>query len=411
MAREGILYALRTALRDARLSGKAVHREGLQVKTDGALQGLDLDVIPFGGSGQEGYFLILFKETLTPPAASKQADRGKKTRGRRNESEERIALLQQELTANREHMQLIIQDLESANEELQSANEEVLSSNEELQSTNEELDTAKEELQSTNEELNTVNSELHDRNNDLRQINSDLVNLLGNVQIAIVIVDGGLRIRRFTPMAQKILNLIPGDLGRPIGQIKPNVDCPELEAMIKEAIESVRAVDREVQDQAGTWYSLRVRPYQTLDNRIEGDVVALIDIDVAKCYQNALELSRDYAVAIVVAIDRPLAIVDDSLRVLRANSAFCTMFGQEMQEITHRLIYDVGDGQWDRAGLRKRLEEILPNGQGFDDFAVSFEASDGGRNNARVSARPVAAEPGKPSMIFLAVNAPVDGAE
>src|SRR5204863_504598 len=148
----------------------------------------------------------------------------KKTTERGNSEEKR---LRDELSASREYLQSIILDLEAANEELQSANEEILSSNEELQSTNEELDTAKEELQSTNEELNTVNEELHARNDELARINSDLVNLLHGVQMAIVIVAGDLRIRRFTPMAEKILNLIPSDVGRPISQIKPNIHCPD----------------------------------------------------------------------------------------------------------------------------------------------------------------------------------------
>ena len=144
-------------------------------------------------------------------------------------------------------LQSIIQDLEAANEELQSANEEILSSNEELQSTNEELDTAREELQSTNEEIITVNEELHGRNEDLARVNSDLVNLLGSVQIAIVMVDGDFRIRRFTPMAEKILNLIPTDIGRPISHIKPNIDCPisrsDPGALDKMVMQSARVQD------------------------------------------------------------------------------------------------------------------------------------------------------------------------
>src|SRR6185437_12400829 len=131
------------------------------------------------------------------------------------------------------------------NEELQSANEEILSSNEELQSTNEELDTAKEELQSTNEELNTLNEELQGRNEELSRANSDLVNLLSSVQLAVVIVSGDLRIRRFTPMAEKVLNLIPTDIGRPISDIKPNIDCPELETLIHEAIDTMTTKERE----------------------------------------------------------------------------------------------------------------------------------------------------------------------
>ena len=162
--------------------------------------------------------------------AAKPARPDPKKQSKRSEYKEveaRIALLQQELAASREYLQSIIQDLEAANEELQSANEEILSSNEELQSTNEELDTAKEELQSTNEELNTVNEELHSRNEELSLLNSDLVNLLCSVQIAIVMVTSDLRIRRFTPMAEKVLNLIPrATLGARSAISKPNIRVP-----------------------------------------------------------------------------------------------------------------------------------------------------------------------------------------
>jgi two-component system, chemotaxis family, CheB/CheR fusion protein len=285
MAKEGILFALRTALRDAKRTEKPVRREGLQVQKNGGLQSLALDVIPFGGKDEEKYFLVLFHErehgaTPAKRAESKKSDKG--VTGKRRESEERMAILQQELAANREHLQAIIQDLEAANEELQSANEEILSSNEELQSTNEELDTAKEELQSTNEELNTVNSELHSRNDELRRINSDLMNLLSNVEIAIVMVDSGMRIRRFTPMAEKLLNLIAGDVGRPINHIKPNIACTDLETLMIEATEKVQTISRDVQDHDGRWYAMRIRPYRSADNRIDGAVLTIFDIDSAK---------------------------------------------------------------------------------------------------------------------------------
>src|SRR4029450_9371595 len=181
--------------------------------------------------------------------------------------------------ASREYLQPIIQELEAANEELQSANEEVLSANEELQSTNEELDTAKEELQSTNEELNTVNDELRGRNEELSRVNADLENLLASVQIAIVIVTRDLRIRRFTPMAERILNLIPSDLGRPIGQRKRNIDCGDLEARILAVLNEVTPQEREVRDAQGNRFSLRIRPYKDLENKIDGAVLALFELD------------------------------------------------------------------------------------------------------------------------------------
>jgi two-component system CheB/CheR fusion protein len=282
MAREGILFALRSALRDAKQTDKPVRRQGVQVRTDGDVQTIELEVVPFGKPGDDKFYLILFHEGSSRPhgpVASRPAKNVKPGKtDRQRESQERVAVLRQELAANREHLQSIIQDLEAANEELQSANEEILSSNEELQSTNEELDTAKEELQSTNEELNTVNSELHSRNDELRRINSDLVNLLSNVEIAIVMVDSALRIRRFTPMAERLLNLIPGDVGRPISHIKPNILCPELEKMIVQATERVQTVNQDVKDNEGRSYSLRIRPYRSAENRIDGAVLMIFDI-------------------------------------------------------------------------------------------------------------------------------------
>ena len=155
------------------------------------------------------------QENRAEPDAENRADTG----------DGRVGDLRRELAASRDYLQSIIQELEAANEELQSANEEILSSNEELQSTNEELDTAKEELQSTNEELNTVNDELHSRNDELARVNSDLVNLLGSVDLPIVIVGNDMTIRRFTPAAERLFNLISGDVGRPIGQINSNISA------------------------------------------------------------------------------------------------------------------------------------------------------------------------------------------
>src|SRR5205823_1175760 len=151
--------------------------------------------------------------------------------------------------------------------ELRSANEEIQSSNEELQSSNEELETAKEELQSTNEELTTLNETLNHKNLELGLLNNDLNNLLASAQIPIVMLGSDLRIRRFTPMAEKVLNLIPTDVGRPIGHIKPNIKMHDLEGMLTDAIENLHIKEQDVQDHDGRWYSLRIRPYRTMDNK------------------------------------------------------------------------------------------------------------------------------------------------
>jgi two-component system CheB/CheR fusion protein len=278
LAREGLAHGLRSALQTVRKTRKTVKQSGLRIRQGAASHDIDIEVIPVVRRGHP-YYLVLFQTPTTSGNAKghKPARREKKAAPR-----SRISKLEEELSATREYLQSTIQEIEAANEELQSANEEILSSNEELQSTNEELDTAKEELQSTNEELNTVNDELHARNEELTGVNADLLNLLASVQIAIVIVARDLRVRRFTPMAERKFNLIPSDIGRPLSQISTTLQCPELPSLIIETIDTVSPVERTVQDNKGETYLLRIRPYKTPDNRIDGAVIALFDLDPAK---------------------------------------------------------------------------------------------------------------------------------
>ena len=286
-----------------------------------------------------------------------------------------VGLLERELAASREYLQSIIQELETANEELQSANEEILSSNEELQSTNEELDTAKEELQSTNEELNTLNEELHGRNEELSRVNSDLVNLLASVQIAIVIISSDLRIRRFTPMAERVLNLIPGDLDRPIGHIKPNIDCPDLEQLILESIDSVAPVEREVRDQNGRWYSLRVRPYKNVENKIDGAVLTLFDVDLPKRSEQRIRLAREYTEALMDVIDQPVVVLDAELRVQAANDTLVrTLGGASAASIVGQRLTDL-DGSLDLSALHEYLRTSPGSRSGFERLAVQLDGN------------------------------------
>ncbi len=180
--------------------------------------------------------------------------------GRAREADQ-FAVLSHELASTREQLQSIIESQEA---------------------TNEELETAKEELQSSNEELTTLNEELQNRNAELGQLADDLSNLLVGVDIPIVILGADRRIRRFTPAAEQLLNLIPADVGRPISDIKPNIDVPELDRLISEVIDKGSLVEREVQGRDGRWYSLRMRPHTTAGNRPGGVLMALMDIDVMK---------------------------------------------------------------------------------------------------------------------------------
>jgi len=345
MAREGLLFPLRAALNTARRKRRTVRREGIAVHRDGKWHNVDIEVVPLGSS-PSSQTLIVFEETPSP--AEKRPSRRTQPApalGKR-ESEERLAGLTRELAASREYMQSIIQELEAANEELQSANEEILSSNEELQSTNEELDTAKEELQSTNEELNTVNEELHSRNDELSRVNSDLLNLLSTVDITILIVGNDMRIRRFTPTAERMLNLIPGDVGRPLGQINTNLTSSDLEALARETIETFMPREIEVQDRVGRWYMLRVRPYRNVDNRIDGAVLTLIDIGAAKLYQQQIDRAREQLLQTVDLMRDPAIVIDETLHVKAANEAFYRVFGLEPSRTVGKKIGDLDHREW-----------------------------------------------------------------
>jgi two-component system, chemotaxis family, CheB/CheR fusion protein len=400
MAREGLLFGLRSAVYEARKGNSVVRREGLRIKVDGQVQVVSLEVIPLQTSPRR-HLLVLFESPGLDEARKEAARQGEAAPPRkdhegaksgRSEGSLVVRRLEEELAASREYLQSIIQDLEAANEELQSANEEILSANEELQSTNEELDTAKEELQSTNEELNTVNEELHGRNDELSRANSDLINLLGSVQIAIVMVSSDLRIRRFTPVAEKILNLIGTDVGRPISDIKPNIDCPDLEKLIGEAVDTVTIQEREVRDHHGNTYFLRIRPYKNLENRIEGAVLSLYDISASKVERDQAEIIHSYAEAMLDTVGQPLVIIDPQLRVKKVNRAFCDLFRISVLDAEGRPFHELGDGRWNSAALREALEGVAADKRRLDGFPIQIELpgrTGDGRKELVLTARPL----------------------
>jgi two-component system CheB/CheR fusion protein len=280
MLREGLLAEVRGALNRAKAENVTVVKENVRLVDPVETRHVRVEAIPFKvpPSGAR-FFLVLFEEAEAPAGRAAE-DRAERPGGEVNEQQ--VAQLQQELGALREYLQSVIEEQESTNEELKSANEEILSANEELQSTNEELQTAKEEAQSANEELATVNEELRHRNAELVRVNDDLMNLLSGVGIPIVMVGRDLRVRRFTPVAEKVFNLIPTDLGRPISDIKPGLKMDDLPELISRVIDELTPFEGQVQDKDGLWYLLRIRPYVTLDNKIDGASVVLLDIDALK---------------------------------------------------------------------------------------------------------------------------------
>jgi two-component system CheB/CheR fusion protein len=283
MARPGLLYELQSAIDEARKSNADALRPGIAVEGGGTTTLTNIRVTPFKTPAQDNTcFLIAFEPPVEAPAGtliSEQAALPPLSDDERAIKDKQIAQLKQELAATKEYLQSIIEALESTNEELQSANEEIQSGNEELQSTNEELQTSKEELESANEELHTVNEEMQHRNDLLTQLNNDLTNLLNSVNLPMVMVGPDLSVRRFTPQASKVLGLTATDVGRPINRLRLRVDVPDLEQMMLDVISDVRPMQQRAQDVEGQWYNLRLTPYRTTDNRIDGVVLNVLPVE------------------------------------------------------------------------------------------------------------------------------------
>ena len=283
MARPGLLFELQSAIEEARKTRIDAVRANVQVESNGGTTLTSLRVTPFKTPVLDTTgFLVAFElpDGGAPSAsASAEAVVSPLSDDERTQKEKQLSQLRQELAATKEYLQSIIEALESTNEELQSANEEIQSGNEELQSTNEELQTSKEELESANEELHTVNDEMQNRNELLNQLNNDLNNLLNSVFLPVVMLGPDLKVRRFTPQAGKVLGLTATDIGRPIARLRLNMQLENLEQIMLDVIVEVRPVQVRVRNQANQWCDLRVTPYRTADNRIDGVVLTLLIID------------------------------------------------------------------------------------------------------------------------------------
>ncbi|MFN6569424.1 chemotaxis protein CheB [Dendronalium sp. ChiSLP03b] len=389
MVKEDLRLELRTAIHQAKNQEMPISKESLQIRENDRIRQVKIDVIPFKPTAaQESYFLILFEDTLLLLSPALEADdrnvRGTRRKPTANEQEN--TQLKQELATTQDYLRSIIEEQQANNQDLRAANEEILSSNEELQSTNEELETAKEEIQATNEELNTINDELQRRNIESTQVSNDLQNLLSSINIPILMLGGDLRIRRFTPLAELIFNLIPTDVGRPLSDINHNLNVPDLEQQILDVINTLNLKTQEVQDQDGYWYDMRIRPYRTIDNKIDGAVVVLVDIDGLKRGAEQLRASRDYAEATVDTVRESLVVLNTNLRVVSANRSFYETFQVLPSETQQRLIFEIGNGQWNIPQLRSLLESILPSDTPFQDLEVEHDFEHG-QKTVRFNAR------------------------
>jgi two-component system, chemotaxis family, CheB/CheR fusion protein len=405
MAKEGLKLELRTAIHQAKQQELPVKKIGLHIQEGSQIKNVTIEVIPIQVRGtDERYFLVLFEDVAPvkmPNVA--QAIKIVSHNGKPASEKQEIIRLNQELESTKEYLRSIIEEQEATNQDLRAANEEILSSNEEFQSSNEELETAKEEIQATNEELNTINDELQHRNIEVMQVSSDLQNLISSTNIPILMLGSDLCIRRFTPLAQSILHLIPADVGRPLRDISPTLQLPDLEAQIREVMDTLTLKEQEVQDQNGHWYDLRIRPYKTIDNKIDGVILILVDINALKRSLVELQCSHNYTQAIVETVREALIVLDKDLRVFTANQSFYRMFQTTNAETEHHLIFELGNGQWNMPQLRMLLLDILPRHAQLQDFEVQHDFEQLGHRVMLLNARTMTQSEGGDS-ILLAIE-------
>ncbi len=378
MARPQLVANLRMMIQAAKMKGEPVKKSGLTV---GGEQGKEfsVNVFPMKTSPQskEWYFAIFFSMTPTKSLGETAAQteilgkNSKRSPAAIHSMIREIKNLKQELAELKSYQQALTVDSEATKEELTAANEEMQSTNEEFQSTNEELETAKEELQSANEELSTVNDELQIRNLELSQLTDDLINLLGTVDIPIVMVGIDGRIRRFTPKAGKLMNLIPSDVGRPFNNIKQDLHSPDLPELIAEVIDNITTKESEVQDGSGHWFRLQIRPYKTAENRIDGVVLALVDINELKRGFEERQSALEYATSIANTVELPLVVLDGKLRFLSANNAFYEKFRDVLVKVESKFFSAFGSST--DVHLKKELIDVIHSGSEVKQLEAEFE--------------------------------------
>jgi two-component system CheB/CheR fusion protein len=394
MAREGLLPDLRTALQQAKQRNMRTRRAGVFVRQNGDYAEVEIEVVPLRGAAEGGgrqYFVIFHPATSpdSPGRTAKAVSAGKKG-GKPPSSEvhrvkREFDTARRELAATREYLQSIIEEREAANEELKSANEEILSSNEELQSTNEELNTAKEELQSSNEELTTLNEELQNRDAESTRVKDDLVNLLTSIQIPIVMLGLDGRIRRFTPAAARLMNLLPTDVDRPIRDIRFDLDVPDLVTLGLESVDTGMPRTREVRESSGRWWLLRVHPYYSGERRIDGFVCTFTDIDSHKKAIEEEAARREFAREIFSTVPQVLLVLDKDLTIFSANNTFFEMFSTTAEATVGRNFCELGDGVWNIPDLRRALVAVIRRVRMSRDskWSASSRSSVSGHSSSR----------------------------
>ncbi|MBI2565679.1 MAG: response regulator [Candidatus Schekmanbacteria bacterium] len=370
-ARPGLYAQLRGGLIEAIEQKRMVTITGMSMERESGTVDVEVTIEPLTSVAEaEGLFIVAFRDLPRPPEAAASLVEG---------GVADVPLTRQlevELKNTRLELRRLMEQLQTVNEEHQASHEELLSLNEEIQSSNEELETSKEEMQSLNEELMTTNRQLEDRNAELHSLASDLKNLLVSAAVPTFFLDRELRIRRYTPACSEIMRVVPSDVGRSLDHVKLQVQDEHLLADIGRVLEKLVPVEAEVTADGGRWFFRRVLPYRTENERIDGVCVTYHEVSAQKRAAIESEEARLYAESIIHASRMPLLVLDTTLKVVSASKAYHETFQTSAEETEGRLVFELGNGQWDIPRLRRLLEEILPRERDLRGYDVehAFES-------------------------------------
>ncbi len=397
MANEALGPTLRDALERTMHNDLPVQVEGAQIREGDGFRDVTLEVVPVHSTHvRPRCYLVLFLADGMQNSAALEKFYGERSpiAESSDENKREILQLRQDLSSTRHYLQSLIEERDARNQELTSAYEEMQSSNEELQSTNEELQTAKEELQSTNEELQTVNEEMRDRNAALLQASNDLANLFNSVNIPVVILGIDLTVRHFTPPTERLMFLRAADIGRPIREIRLNLKLEAIEPLLIEVLETLGTKEVEVQDLKDRWHILRIRPYRTADNKIEGLVLVLLDVDHLRRGEEAMREARDFAQCVLESVRIPLVVLQEDLRVRKVNASFCALTQMGTEELEHRSFPELAKFLWNLEQMPAISERAWQN----PGAVVDFEHKDGKGRVLRFSVQAI--QDGSPMLLI-----------
>ncbi|MDZ7860342.1 MAG: chemotaxis protein CheB [Candidatus Krumholzibacteriota bacterium] len=329
MAKDGLKRRLNALVREAVDNKNDVSRK-VDLDIDGEIRNIELIIIPyFRPHPLAGLMTVTFTDQKTP--AKQQAPPERKNAAEYDEY--RLRELEKELEFTKKNLSATISDLEMANEELTSMNEEFQSTNEEMQSANEELETSQEELKSLNEELNVTNRELKVKIDEVYEANNDLRNLFRNAEIAVLFLDKKLRIRRFSSKTSKLMNLIKSDEGRPFKNISTNLTGADIVEDSKKVLKNLEYKIKEVKDEKGNWYHMKIMPYRTREDSIGGVAVTLFDITRRKEMEETAKLNSDRFRKFFEGQQNYCYILSEDGKILDVNSSALEALKYEKEEL------------------------------------------------------------------------------